>query len=174
MKKKILIPVIIIFVCILLFAGLSGGDNDTSTKEASKTEDTEKSSDPSEIETVSVDDPMNCPAFTAEKNSSDMDLQIYKTAKDYKDTLTDEQAAAIVNAIKEENPKFYDGPEEMEKFLWYGYLLQCKYEDSDPRAELGTDLVQAIKYVYRNVETVLDDSTKENLKQINKDLGKCE
>lgn len=32
MKKKILIPVIIIFVCILLFAGLSGGDNDTSTK----------------------------------------------------------------------------------------------------------------------------------------------
>ena len=59
MKKKILIPVIIIFVCILLFAGLSGGDNDTSTKEASKTEDTEKSSDPSEIETVSVDDPMN-------------------------------------------------------------------------------------------------------------------
>ena len=116
MKKKILIPVIIIFVCILLFAGLSGGDNDTSTKEASKTENTEKSSDPSGIEAVSVDDPMNCPAFTAEKNSSDMDLQIYKTAKDYKDTLTDEQAAAIVNAIKEENPKFYDDRKKWRNF----------------------------------------------------------
>lgn len=174
MKKKILIPVIILCVCIGIFACQSSDDTDKDTKEAAKTENTQKSSDVKEIEAVAVENPMNCPAFTAAENSSDMDLQIYKTAKDYKDTLTDEQAAAIVNAIKEENPKFYDGSEEMEKFLWYGYLLQCKYEDSDPRAELGTDLVQAIKYVYRNVETVLDDSTKENLRQVDEDLKKCE
>ena len=41
---------------------------------------------------------------------------------------------------------------------------------SDPRSELGTDLCQAIKYVYRNAETVLDDATQENLQQIDKDL----
>ena len=34
----------------------------------------------------------------------------------------------------------------------------------------GTDLVQAIKYVYRGAENVTDDATIENLRQIDKDL----
>lgn len=119
---------------------------------------------------IDVSDLLTCPTFTAEKNSSAMVDQIAFTAKEYASTLSDEQANEIINIIREADHKFYNGPEEMEKFMWYGYLLDYKYDDSDPRSELGTDLCQAIKYVYRNVETVLDDATHENLLQIDKSL----
>ena len=96
--------------------------------------------------------------------------QIALTAKENAANLTDEQALEIINVIKGAEHKFYNSTEDMEKFMWYGYLLEYKYDDSDPRSILGTDLYQAIKYVYRDVESVLDDSTHENLKQIDKDL----
>lgn len=120
---------------------------------------------------IEVSDFLTCPEFTAEKNTSAMVDQIALTAKEYAETLTDEQAAEIIDAIRDAGHKFYNGPDEMEKFMWYGYLLDYKYDDSDPRSELGMDLYQAIKYVYRNVETALDDSTQENLRQIDEDLA---
>lgn len=120
---------------------------------------------------VEVTNLLECPVFTAEKNSSDMVDQIASTAKEYANQLTDEQAAEIINIIREADHEFYNGPEEMEKFMWYGYLLDYKYDDSDVRSELGMDLYQAIKYVYRGAETVLDDATKENLNQIDESLN---
>lgn len=119
---------------------------------------------------INVSDLLICPTFTAEKNSTAMVDQIASTAKEYADTLSDEQANEIIGIIREADHKFYNGPDEMEKFMWYGYLLDYKYDDSDPRSELGTDLCQAIKYVYRNVESVLDDSTHENLLQVDESL----
>lgn len=127
-----------------------------------------------EADTIEVTDPLTCPAFTAEKNSNEMIDQIVRTARDYAESLTDDQVAEIISIIREADHKFYNGPEEMEKFMWYGYLLDYKYDDSDPRSELGTDLCQAIKYVYRNVETVLDDATHENLLQIDESLAQIQ
>lgn len=82
----------------------------------------------------------------------------------------------IINAYerhclnRNEMAEFLDVTEE---FL-QDALLDSKYDDSDPRSQLGTDLYQAIKYVYRNIETVLDDSTQENLYQIDKDLAQIQ
>ncbi len=161
MKKRLML----ILICSLVFAFTACG---TTENENSKNTTDEKTSNNS----IAVDENslITCPTFTAEKNTSSMVDQIAFTAKENASKLTDEQAAEIIEIIRNENPQFYDGPEEMEKFMWYGYLLDYKYEDSDPRSALGTDLCQTLKYVYRNVETVLDDATKENLNQIEKDL----
>ncbi len=119
-----------------------------------------------------VTDFLVCPTLSSEPNTSSMIDEIASIAKKNASAMSDEQAAEIIEIIQNADHKFYNGSEEMEKFMWYGYLLDYKYVDSDPRSELGTDLCQAIKYVYRNVETVLDDATHENLLQIDKDLEK--
>lgn len=162
MKKRILI----LLTLSLIFSFTACGSNENEKLENSAT-DTEASIS---ID-VDTDSLTTCPQFSAKENTSSMVDQIAFTAKENASYLTDEQASEIIEIIRNENPQFYDGTEEMEKFMWYGYLLDYKYEDSDPRSVLGADLCQAIKYVYRNTETVLDDSTKENLNQIEKDLS---
>ena len=57
----------------------------------------------------------------------------------------------------------------MEDAIYYGALLE--YSCNDNLKELGMDTVQAVKYVYRNVEKIEDISTQENLKQITKNLN---
>lgn len=105
-----------------------------------------------------------------EKNTTDALDKISQIAKDNAENATDEQINEAISAIRDNYPQYYDGPEQMELYMYYGYLLDFAFDDSDPRSELGMDACQAIKYVYRNVETVLDDATKENLNQIEKDL----
>lgn len=134
---------------------------------------TVEAADNSDDEIV-VTDPLICPTFTAEKNTSAMVDQIAFTAKDYAPNLSDDQANQIISAIREAGHKFYNGPEEMEKYMWYGYLLDYKYDDLNPRSALGTDLVQAIKYCYRNVELATDESTQINLEQVDKDLNEIQ
>ena len=159
-KGKIVLIVIAIFLVIGVISGII--HNLTGT--------TPSSPEISGEEDITVTDYLNRPDFTAEQNTTEMIDQIAETAKNSAESMTDEQANEIINAIREADHDFYNGPEEMEKYMWYGYLLDYKYEDSDPRSELGTDLCQAIKYVYRGSETVLDDSTHEDLLQIDKDL----
>lgn len=152
-------------------------DATTDSKEETATESEEETSIESEEENkdiIEVIDLLICPTFTAEKKSSAMVDQIALTAREYADSLSEDQVSEIISIIRDADHKFYNGPEEMEKFMWYGYLLDYKYDDSDPRSELGTDLCQAIKYVYRDVESVLDDATHENLLQIDEDLAKIQ
>ncbi len=119
---------------------------------------------------IIVDNLLELPSFTAEQNTSAMVDQIAATAKKYSEALTEEEVSKIIETIRETDHKFYDGAEDMELFMWYGYLLDSKFDDSDTRSQLGTDLCQAIKYVYRGAETILDDATQENLSQIDKHL----
>lgn len=161
--KKIVVLMLSLVLCFA-FWGCDSGENNTNSTEATK----ETASAEPEIE---VSDLLICPEFTAEKNSSAMVDQIALTAKGYANDLTDEQAEEIISSIRSADHNFYNGPEEMEKYMWYGYLLDYKYDDSDPRSILGSDLCQAIKYVYRNEGTVIDDSTRENLSQIDDDLA---
>lgn len=114
------------------------------------------------------------PDFTAEKNSSEMVDQIARTAKSNIDKFSDANADDIIEIIRKTDHRYYANADDMEKFMWYGFLLDYKYDDSDPRSELGTDLTQAIKYVYRFIETTYDDATQENLRQIDKDLARIE
>lgn len=50
----------------------------------------------------------------------------------------------------------------------FGSLLE--YSNNDVLKEIGIDTVQAVKYVYRNIEKIDDTSTQENLKQIKENL----
>lgn len=168
MKKKI----VLLFLSAMLSVSLIACDDilvdpeeNTQNQQENKVSDETKQEDE-----IVVSDLLSCPQFTAEQKTSAMVDQIALTAKEHAANLTDSQASQIISTIKEADHKFYNGPEEMEKFMWYGYLLDYKYDDSDARSQLGTDLCQAIKYVYRGVESVLDDSTHENLLQIDKDL----
>ena len=106
------------------------------------------------------------------KNTSEMVDKIASIAKNDSEKASNELLNEAIAFIRDNYPQYYDGAEEMELTMYYGYLLDYKFNDSDPRSKLGTDTYQAVKYVYRNVETVLDDATQENLRQIEKSLSK--
>lgn len=75
-----------------------------------------------------------------------------------------------ISAIRETYPEFYSSQEQMELFMFYGYYLDYAFDDGTPQSELGADLYQAIKYVYRGAEKIEDASTQSNLEQIAKSL----
>lgn len=108
-----------------------------------------------------------------EPNSSAMVDSIASRAKEAAQAgITDEQRDEAVNFIAEHYPDFYADNETMERAMYYGYLLEYAYQD-DPNSiypYLGQDTYQAIKYVYRNVETVEDEATQLNLEQIEEEL----
>ena len=176
MKKKKIIPILVVAILVIGAVSNLGSKKDEETQKtntstnASKEESTEDVQN--EESEISISDLLTCPSFTAEPKTSAMVDQIASTAKDHASELTDDQANQIIEIIKNADHHFYNGPEEMEKYMWYGYLLDYKYDDSDPRSELGMDLYQAIKYVYRGAENVTDDATKENLDQIDDDLSR--
>lgn len=176
-KGKIILVVIAAFLAIGIISGvihnLTGTTSDN-LEDANTSNIVADSTPTSPDEEIKVSDYLSRPEFTAEQKSSEMIDQIAKTAELNASEMTDEQADEIINTIREADHNFYNGPEEMEKYMWYGYLLDYKYDDSDPRSTLGTDLCQAIKYVYRDAESVLDDATHENLLQIDKDLEAIE
>lgn len=182
-KKKIILSVVFAIWTIILIAFGSGGTTENTTTNSNSKNETvtdakkeDKDSTPvKKVEAVEVTgDLLTTPAFTAEANTSDMVDQIALTAKKYADTLTDEQVATILADVKNAIHQFYTDNATMEKYMWYGYLLDYKYDDSEAKSSLGTDLFQAIKYVYRNAEKVEDSATVENLNQIDKDFLKIE
>ena len=68
----------------------------------------------------------------------------------------------------------------MHKGMYYGSLLEYAKKDKakeNPKGidgkiyDLGVDTVQVIKYVYRGVDKIEDDSTQANLRQIEKSLN---
>jgi len=123
-------------------------------------------------DSIQVSDYLKRPKFSAKPNTDNMVLQISHVAKLNIDYFTSSDAKKIISKKKKAKHDFYGSAKEMEKYMWYGFLLDYKYDDSDPRSELGTDLTQAIKYVYRGHEKETDAGTKENLRQIDKDLSR--
>lgn len=84
------------------------------------------------------------------------------------------KAIAAFDWIVSTVPRWYDGPEIMEQAIYNGALVEYYYDGCDDiRAEIGLDVVQSVKYVYRGVETVLDDSTQENIRQIKEGIEKA-
>lgn len=70
-------------------------------------------------------------------------------------------------------PEWYDSNEIMEKAIYNGALVEYYFTDKDDiRAEVGMDTVQAVKYVYRGAEAVLDDATQENIQQVKEGIEK--
>lgn len=85
--------------------------------------------------------------------------------------LTEDDIEQIVSVIRTNYPDYYDDLQYMELYMYYGYLLYYSFDDFDPRSTLGLDLVQAVKNVYRNVESISDDFPQINLEQVSKSLS---
>lgn len=186
-SKKI---IIIIFIIIVIFTYLDGEDssNDIATQELTPSptveddnlnyndhdfiEDYDDSESSSQGSQITITNFYKRPKFTAKKNSTEMVEQIARTAKANIDSFSTKDANKIIETIQKANHNYYTDNTTMERFMWYGYLLDYKYPDNDARSELGTDLYQAIKYVYRGMESVSDSSTRENWSQIDKDLAR--
>lgn len=105
-------------------------------------------------------------------NSSASVDEILRKAKE--DCMPDETYSEIDQAyalakIKELNYEYYTNRSTMELVMYLGRILEVSPEQKV--ATLGTDVIQAVKYVYRNEETVENVSTQANLEQIRKDLA---
>lgn len=107
-----------------------------------------------------------------ESNTSKMVDYIASQAKESATAVTDEKLDEALTFIYENYPDYYKDNETMEKAMYYGYYLEYAYSQTDSQsyADLGTDVYQAVKYVYRNQETTDETHTQENLRQINEKL----
>lgn len=108
------------------------------------------------------------PTQMPEPQTSAMVDYIISTAKrDAGGPDAEAKAAAAFDWIVANVPQWYDGPEIMEQAIYNGALVEYFYYVTDRiRSDIGADTVQSVKYVYRGIETVLDDATLENIRQI--------
>ena len=153
-KKKWIIIGVIVFVVLAAIIGTS--DDDAATN--GETVDT----------TVDIG--------AVEPNTSAMVDALAKVAKAaVADGITDTQRDEAMNFIVSNYPNFYENNEIMEQAMTYGYMLDYGYtgnEDARVYADLGVDLVQAVKYVYRGAEAADDEATLINLEQVKESLQK--
>lgn len=162
-KKWIIIGVVAVVLIAAAVGGNKGGDQAAGTSE---TEPSIQSSAPAETDQPTAAEP--------EANTS---AKVDDLARDAKGSVaegvTDEKRDEAVAFIVEHYPDYYGDNETMEQAIFYGYWLEYAYADDEAArdyAELGMDMEQAVKYVYRGAEKVEDDATQENLGQIKKSL----
>lgn len=194
-KRKIIYTIIFAIWTVYVIAVNATGESETKpqdqvevkqevTTEKNKKK-TEKKSDKKEqskkksnaelygVDAVEVTgDLLQTPAFTAEPKTSKMVDQIALTAKANAGSLNDDQVNAIINDVRSANHNFYTDEASMLKYMWYGYLLDYKFEPNTPRQLLGQHLYQSIKYVYRGTETAESGVTQANFTQIDEALQK--
>lgn len=187
--KKILIGVGIFFALavIAIIAGIINGKSqglsmDDMIVDAPQTSETPvtppKGSDEDEISDEEAMDiameQLKEKVANAKPNTSDMVDKIALQARDDAKTINDDLTNEAITYIRDTYPNYFTDNETMEKTMYYGYLLDYAYDDSDPRSSLGTDTYQVVKYVYRGTEAVEDAPTQENLRQIEESLNELQ
>lgn len=185
-KKDIAVYVLGVLSALMLVGYASSGNSDSSS--AAPAADTVATSTPEAAPDPTVEPtPTSTPDPTAEPtptvtpepapdpNTSEMVDYIYYQAKnDVGGGVSDAKRDEAVEYIRANYPNYYTDNEVMEKTMYYGYWLEEAYENSgssDPYVILGMDTYQAVKYVYRGVDSVDAQSTQENLNQIADDLA---
>lgn len=169
-KKK---WIVIAVVAVVLIAAAVGGNTETQQPQTSRTQATSEAPEAQEPVTETVSE-TEAEAEPEANTSAKVDALALAAKQDVEengvsDTKRDEAVAFIVDHY----PDFYTDNETMEQAISYGYWLEYAYESDESArdyAELGIDLEQAVKYVYRGAESVEDDATQENLRQIRESL----
>lgn len=185
MRKKILIGVgiFVALAVIALVAGLLQGKSQGLTVEdmfvelsptpAPVTRTPIANSTPEITNQESMDnamDELKEQVKDAEPNTSAMVDKIALQAREDAKLIDDKKVQEAISFIRDTYPDYFTDNEIMEKTMYYGYLLDYAYEDSDPYAKLGVDTYQVVKYVYRGAESVEDEATQANLKQLKDSL----
>lgn len=161
-KKWIIVGV----VAVLVLAAAVGGN-----KGSDQTAGTPSSEPPTQASAPAESEPS---AAEPEPNTS---AKVDALAREAKDSVagdvTEEMRDEAVAFIVEHYPDYYGDNETMERAMFYGFWLEYAY-DGDEGARnyynLGMDMEQAVKYVYRGAEKAEDEATKENLAQIKESL----
>lgn len=148
-------------VIILIAAAVSGDDSTTENEQvetATETISAETEVASSEAETETM----------PEANTSAMvDYIAAEAQESANQAATDEKRDEALDFIASSYPEYFSDNETMEQAIYYGYYLEFAYDINESQyAELGMDVEQAVKYVYRGTEAVEDEHVQENLKQI--------
>lgn len=157
-------------VLILIAAAVSGDDNATETEQIETASETvAKIASETLTETVVVETETESEAETMpEANTTAMvDYIAAEAQKSANQAATDEKRDEAIDFIASAYPEYFSDNDTMEHALYYGYYLEFAYDINESQyAELGMDVEQAVKYVYRGTETVEDKHVQENLRQI--------
>ena len=169
-KKK---WIIIAVVAVVLIAAAVGGNTETQQPQTSGTQATSEAPEIQEPVTEVTSETEN-EAEPEANTSAKVDALALAGKQDVEENgVSDAKRDEAVAFIVEHYPDFYTDNETMEQAISYGYWLEYAYESDESArdyAELGMDLEQAVKYVYRGAESVEDDATQENLSQIREAL----
>lgn len=155
-KNKSKTPWIIgaaVVLLIIIVGAIGGGNKDTSANNASTPSPT-----PAQLEhgtTAMLDDILaQAKADASGENGAEIAENAY---------------AWIVSTV----PEWYDGYDIMEQAIYNGAVVEYYFAGkNDVRTSVGMDTVQAVKYVYRGAESVLDEATQENINQIKESIEK--
>lgn len=161
-KKWIIVGVVVVLVLAAAVGGNKGSD---------QTAGTPSSEPPTQASAPAESEPS---AAEPEPNTSAKVDALAREAKDsVAEGVTEEMRDEAVAFIVEHYPDYYGDNETMEQAMFYGFWLEYAY-DGDEAARgyynLGMDMEQAVKYVYRGAEKAEDEATKENLAQIKESL----
>lgn len=169
-KKK---WIIIAVVAVVLIAAAVGGNTETQQPQTSGTQATSEAPETQDPVTETVGE-TEAEAEPEANTSAKVDALALAAKQDIEENgVSDAKRDEAVTFIVEHYPDFYADNETMEQAILYGYWLEYAYESDESArdyAELGMDLEQAVKYVYRGAESVEDDATQENLSQIRESL----
>ncbi|MFI3206946.1 MAG: hypothetical protein R3Y33_06835 [Clostridia bacterium] len=98
--------------------------------------------------------------------TEDMDV-IVDNARTDAETATQEDIDKALNWLNDNNSHLFDGKENMELAIYNGELIEYFYKDSDDvLTYLGFKAFETVKYVYRGVDSTLDEVTHDNLMEL--------
>lgn len=98
--------------------------------------------------------------------SAYVDYLFYK-AKSDAETVSDEELQAALDWLRNNVDNIFDNQKNMELAMYNGELLERKYKDSGNSFEMiGWQAYKTVKYVYREVESVDDQSTIDNYAEL--------
>lgn len=159
-RKKWTLGLLICFVLVIVSAiMISAGGSSNGTSASSGSTSAESAEEDPAPNTSAMVDSIARQAKADAENASDADL---KKAYDY---------------IKTNYKDCFGDNETMEQMMYNGWLLEYTYDGNESMRDyynLGMDAEQLVKYVYRGAETKDDQSTQENIKQIEESIQKIE
>lgn len=171
MNKKIISLALIGILSVSMIGCSSSNKNSNNVEKTKETAVSRSTPQPNTSEMV--DHIINeARSFVESNEGNDEHMKLCEEATDF--------AAQNIDNLHKDN-------ETMEKTIYYGAILEKtfgdlmqksshQFEDSDKKNKreayynLGTDMIQSVKYVYRDVEKIEDESTKSNIKQIKDSL----
>lgn len=153
-------------VIILIAAAFSGDDSVTETNEQVETV-TETASAGTEIVSSEAETVAETETVPEANTNAMVDYIAAEAQKSANQAATDEKRDEALDFIASSYPEYFSDNDTMERAIYYGYYLEFAYDINESQyAELGMDVEQAVKYVYRGTETVEDKHVQENLNQI--------